>query len=121
MKNFNLNERLINFSELIIEVSRSLPPSKEGSYLSGQLVRSGLSPALNYSEAISGESRKDFVHKIKIVLKELRETYSCLRIIQRTCSRGAEDLIEKAIIENNELIAIFVTSVKTAMMNMREE
>lgn len=120
MKKFNLEERLINFSELIVEVSRSLPPSKEGSYLSGQLVRSGLSPALNYGEAISGESRKDFIHKIKIVLKELRETHNCLRIIQRTCNRGVEELIETALKENNELIAIFVTSVKTATANMGE-
>ncbi len=58
-----------------------MPKTRAGNLLAGQLVKSGTSPALNYGEAQSSESRKDFIHKIKIVLKELRETFVCLRII----------------------------------------
>ena len=73
-----LQERLINFTASIVEIVNELPNTKAGNHLAGQLVRSGTAPALNYGEAQSGESRKDFVHKIKIVLKELRETFICL-------------------------------------------
>jgi len=83
MNKFELEERLINFAVLIIEIVNELPNTKAGNHLSGQLVRSGTSPALNYGEAQSGESRKDFIHKIKVVLKELRETFVCLKIIHK--------------------------------------
>ena len=66
MNKFDLEERLINFSVLIIEITNEMPKNKAGNHLSGQLIRSGTSPALNYGEAQSGESRKDFIHKIKI-------------------------------------------------------
>jgi four helix bundle protein len=72
MNRFDLEERLINFAVLIVDISESMPKSYAGNHLSGQLLRSGTSPALNYGEAQGGESRKDFIHKIKIVLKELR-------------------------------------------------
>ena len=83
MNKKDLEERLINFAVLIIEIANDLPNSKTGNHLSGQLVRSGTSSALNYGEAQSGESRKNFIHKIKIVLKELREILICLKIIDR--------------------------------------
>ena len=76
MNKFELEERLINFAVLIIEIVNELQNTKAGNHLGGQLVRSGTSPALNYGEAQSGESRKDFIHKIKVVLKELRERQS---------------------------------------------
>lgn len=72
MNKFDLEERLIGFSVLIIEIVNEMSNSKSGNHLSGQLVRSGTSVALNYGEAQSGESRKDFIHKMKVVLKELR-------------------------------------------------
>lgn len=120
MKNFDLEERLLEFSSTIVEIVRVIPSSKEGTYLSNQLIRSGISPLLNYGEAISGESRKDFVHKIKVVLKELRETYNCLRLIHKINIVQEKEMLEKAISENNELISIFVQSVKTAKRNMEE-
>jgi four helix bundle protein len=73
MNKFELEDRLVDFAVLIIDIVDNLPNTKAGNHLAGQLVRSGTSPALNYGEAQSGESRKDFIHKIKIVLKELRE------------------------------------------------
>jgi len=81
---FDLEERLINFAVMIIEITDSMPKTRAGNHLSGQLIRFGTSPALNYGEAQSAESKKDFIHKIKVVLKELRETFVCLKIIDRT-------------------------------------
>jgi four helix bundle protein len=72
---------------------------------------------LNYGEAQGGESRRDFIHKIKIVLKELRETFVCLKIIERSKQFSSKELIERAIKENDELVAIFVKSAETAQKN----
>ena len=69
-----LEERLIDFAVLIVSVVEALPNSKAGNHIANQLIRSGTSPAPNYGEAQSAESHKDFIHKLKISLKELRET-----------------------------------------------
>ena len=113
-----LEDRLVNFAVLIIEVSGNLQNSNAGKNMSNQIVRSGSSPALNYGEARSAESRKDFVHKVKIILKELRETRVSLKIIKKA-NLYKEDLsyLEKAIKECEELISIFVSSSKTAQEN----
>ena len=118
MNKFDLEERLIDFSVLIIEIANEVPNTKAGSHLSGQLIRSGTSVSLNYGEAQSGESRKDFIHKIKIVLKELRETFVCLKIIFRTKLYKSGEKIKKGMNESNELISIFEKSVETAQKNM---
>lgn len=73
-KKFDLEDRLINFAVRIAEIVESLPNTRAGNHIAGQLIRSGTSPALNYGEAQSAESRSDFIHKIKVVLKELRES-----------------------------------------------
>ncbi len=114
---FDLEERLIDFAAHCIKVAESLPNSRVGQHLSGQLSRSGTSPALNYGEAQSAESRKDFIHKMKVCLKELRETLICLKIIVRA-ELLAEPSLQPLIDETNELISIFVTSIKTAKENM---
>ena len=118
---FDLEERLINFAVLIVEIADSMPKTRVSYHLSGQLIRSGTSPALNYGEAQSGESRKDFIHKIKIVLKELRETFVCLKIIYRTKLYKSIEKFKKALNENNELISIFVKSVETAQKNEKQK
>ena len=71
---FDLEDRLIDFAVRIIRTAEALPKTKVGKHISGQLIRSGTSPAPNYGEAQSAESRSDFIHKMKISLKELRET-----------------------------------------------
>jgi len=118
MDKFDLEERLIEFSVLIIKITNEMPNSKAGHHLSGQLVRSGTSVSLNYGEAQGGESRKDFIHKMKVVLKELRETFICLKIIYKTKLYKTESRIERAKKENDELISIFVKSVETAQRNL---
>ncbi len=118
---FDLEERLINFAVLIIDIVEEMPNKKSANHLSGQLIRSGTSPALNYGEAQSGESMKDFIHKIKIVLKELRETYICLKIIYISKLFKSEEKLKRALKENNELISIFVKSVETAQNNLEKK
>jgi four helix bundle protein len=119
MNKFNLEDRLVKFSVLIIGIINNMPNTKAGNYLSGQIVRSGISVSLNYGEAQSGESRRDFIHKMKIVLKELRETYVALKIIHKAKLYKAEANIIHAKDENNELISIFVKSVETAQLNSK--
>jgi four helix bundle protein len=82
-RNYDLQERLIEFAVRALNVVESLPNSRVGNHVAGQLLRSGTSPAPNYGEAQSAESRKDFIHKMKVALKELRETLVWLLIIQR--------------------------------------
>jgi len=118
MNKYDLEERLIKFSVLIIEIVNEISKTKAGNHLSGQLVRSGTSVSLNYGEAQSAESRKDFVHKMKVILKELRETFVCLKIIHRSKLYKTENKIIKAKKENNELISIFVKSIETALKNL---
>ena len=114
MKNpSDLENRLIDFAVTIINLTESFPNSKAGNHIASQLLRSGTSPAPNYGEAQSAESRRDFIHKMKIALKELRETWIWLRIVERKrLCEGAD--VAATIMECNELIAIFVASVKTA-------
>ena len=116
-----LEERLIQFSVLVIEIANQLPITKAGTLLTGQMIRSGTSSALNYGEAQSAESRKDFIHIIKIVLKELRETLICIKIIERAKLLKSNEYLNKAILESNELISIFVKSVETAERNLKSK
>jgi len=115
-RKYDLEERLIDFGVLMIKTAESLPKSFAGSHLAGQLVRSGTAPALHYGEAISAESRNDFIHKMKIALKELRETNNCLKIIDKI-SWLDDKMIAPDLKECNELISIFVKSISTAQRN----
>ena len=119
VKKFDLEERLIDFSVLVIEISKKMPKIKASNHLSGQLLRSGTSVALNYGEAQSGESRKDFIHKMSIVLKELRETLVCLKIIERAQFMEDSTRLIQAKKECNELVSIFVKILQTVKRNMR--
>lgn len=116
-RKFDLEDRLIEFGALIIEITESLSNSRAGNHLAGQLVRSGTSPALHYGEAQSAESRNDFIHKLKVLLKELRESNAALKLIKRVGLSTKRELCEKATGECNELISIFVRSIETAKKN----
>ena len=118
-KIFDLEERLIDFAVRIIRIAESLPKTKVGNHISGQLIRCGTSPAPNYGEAQSAESRSDFIHKMKICLKELRETKVWLIMIIRANLIKPKSKLESDIIENDELISIFMASIKTAKQNKR--
>ena len=113
-KTYDLEERLIDFAVRIIRMAESLPKTKVGNHVSGQLVRCGTSPAPNYGEAQGAESRADFIHKMKVCLKELRETRVRLLIIIRAELIKPASKLDSLIQETNELISIFVTSIRTA-------
>jgi four helix bundle protein len=113
-KKFDLDDRLIDFAVAVIKFVENLPGSKAAAHLGGQLLRSGTSPSLNYGEAKSGESKNDFIHKMKVCLKELRESYNCLRIMNRAGIYLYEKEVLYLIQECNELISIFVKSIGTA-------
>ena len=113
MKKFDLEDRLVDFADMVINVVEALPNGKAANHLGSQLVRSGTAPALIYGEVQAAESNADFLHKAKLVLKELRETKVCHKIIRKR-SYVDPGLIEKVLQENGELMAIFIASVRTA-------
>ena len=117
---YDLEERLINYSVLVLDIADELPDNKGANHLAGQIVRSGTAPSLMYGEAQSAESRKDFIHKMRLPLKELRETFNCLKIINKKNYAGAgNEKLAKALSESHELISIFVKSVETAIKNSK--
>lgn len=113
-KKYDLEDRLIDFAITITSFVETLPNTKSANHLGGQLLRSGTSPSLNYGEARSAESRNDFIHKMKVCLKELRESYNCLRILYRARIYESEEQIQLMVKECDELISIFVKSITTA-------
>jgi four helix bundle protein len=116
-----LEDRLIDFAVRILKICQMLPKTQGGSVLSAQMLRSGTSPALNYGEAQSAESSRDFLHKMQVVLKELRENLICLKIVQRSGLIRQTETTASAMRENNELIAIFVKSIQTAKKRIQGE
>jgi len=113
-KKYDLSERLIEFAVRIIELVERLPRTLAGRHVGDELLRCGTSPAPNHAEAQGAESRRDFVHKMSIGLKELRETKVWLKITQRKMAKGIEKNLEWLLNESDELIKIFVSSIKTA-------
>ncbi|MBL7217239.1 MAG: four helix bundle protein [Desulfobacteraceae bacterium] len=116
-KESDLEGRLIDFAVRIIYVAESLPKTKAGNHIAGQLIRCGTAPAPNYGEAQDAESRADFIHKMKVSLKELRETKIWLLIAGKANLIKPASKLEPLIDESNQLISIFVASVKTAKQN----
>ena len=115
-----LEDRLIQFAVRIVNLSANLPRTPAGRHIANQILRSGTSPAPNYGEARGAESRADFVHKLRIVLKELNETSIWLRVIHRSeMLKG--DLLSDIIRENVELCRIFTSSLKTAHSSSSNE
>lgn len=111
-------DRLIDFSISVKNLIRVLPYDDFSKNLKNQLARSATSPAFNYGEAQSSESKRDFIHKMGICLKELRETRVGIKIIERCNYSISNQTIQKILGENNELIAIFSKSINTAKKNL---
>jgi four helix bundle protein len=115
---FDLEDRLLEFSARIIRLVDALPKARAANHLAGQLLRSGTSPSGNHGEVEAAESRKDFVHKLKICLKELKETPRWLRLATKSAMVPDAKLI--AILnETEELIRIFFSSIRTAERNVK--
>jgi four helix bundle protein len=108
-----LEERLIDFAVRVVNLSANLPRTPAGKHIAGQIMRSVRPPAPNYGEARGAESHADFIHKLRIVLKELNETSIWLRVIERSQMLRIE-LIVDIVGENKELCRIFTASLRTA-------
>ncbi len=113
-----LQNRIIDFAAEVILLSVSLNKTFEAWHLKKQIIRSSTSSALNYGEAQHAESRKDFIHKLSIVLKELRETQVNLQLISKVGATKSMSKYDHLLSECDQLIAIFVATVKTAKRNM---
>jgi four helix bundle protein len=113
-KGDDIQERLIDFAVDIIEITSKLPKTPAGKHIAGQLLRSGTSPAPNYAEARGAESNKDFVHKLKIALKELNESNVWLEISKRSKILPEPDL-KHIYTETDELRRIIAQSIVTAL------
>ena len=109
----DIQERLIDFAVLIIKLCSELPATSVGRHISGQMLRCGTSPAPNYGEARGAESRNDFIHKLKIVVKELLESAVWLKMIYRADLLPWES-VSNVLQKSEELRKIIQTSVKTA-------
>jgi four helix bundle protein len=115
---FDLEERLLEFSSRIIRLVDALPNTRAANHVAGQLLRCGTSPLRNHGEVQAAESRKDFVHKLRICLKELKETRRWLLLLQHA---GLISKTKMAAIldETEELIRIFSASIRTAEKNAK--
>ena len=111
---YNLEERLLEYAADVIRLCEALPASQSGRHVSGQLLRSGTAPMAHHGEAQAAESRKDFIHKMKVAHKELRESIRWIRLIERVPL--SDDLTKVRVLkqETDELIRIFHSSIRTA-------
>ena len=117
-RKYDLEERLLNFTADVVRLADSLPSTKAGNHIAGQLLRCGTSPLANHGEVEAAESRKDFLHKLRICLKELRETWRWLRLIGRL-ELTQDDQLRTKLTEAEELIRIFAASVRTTEKNAK--
>jgi four helix bundle protein len=113
-RTYDLEERLLQFSTRIIRLVEELPNTRTGNHVANQLLRSGTSPYAIHAEAQAAESRNDFIHKLRICLKELRETKRWIMLIQRAALLNQAEKVSDALIECEELVKIFVQSIRTA-------
>jgi four helix bundle protein len=120
-RKFDLEDRLLEFASAVIDLSESLPATRAGTHIAGQVLRSGTSPYPNHGEAEAAESRDDFVHKLKICLKELRETRRWAQLIKRKAWVKNETAVLFVLGECEELIRIFHSSIQTARRNAQTE
>ncbi len=113
----DLEMRFVRFAARVCRIGEGLPSTRVGNHVGGQLIRCGTAPASNYGEAQGAESRRDFVHKLRLCLKEFRETRAWLRFLREMEMVGVND-VEALLEECDQLIAITYTSIATATRNM---
>jgi len=115
-RKFDLEDRMLEFTARLIKMVDALPTSRAGNHIAGQLLRCGTSPFANHGEVQAAESRKDFIHKLGICLKELKEIKRWIRLIARLELIPIKR-VRPLLIETEELIRIFSASIRTAERN----
>ena len=118
-RRWDLSDRLLEYSARVIRLTESLPTSRAGNHVAGQLLRCGTSPYPNHGEAQAAESQRDFIHKMSVCLKELRESERWLRLIVRVPLINQPERLADLIDETDQLIRIFVASIDTAQKNQQ--
>ena len=116
---YDLEDRLLEFAANIVELTESLPNTRAGNHIAGQLLRCGTSSLCNHGEVEAAESRRDFLHKLRICLKELRETKRWLRLVGRVEKLGLPANLVMSLNEVEELIRIFIASIRTTKRNAK--
>ena len=114
----DLEDRLVTFAAQVVAVSRRFPRNPVGKQVVSQLTRCATSAFANYAESRGAESRRDFVHKLRICLKELRESLSWIKFVETAGLYAGHDL-QDVKRESDELVAILVASVRTAERRMK--
>lgn len=113
-RKFDLEDRFVNYTCNMIDIVESLPNTRAGNYIAGQLIKSCHSPTFNYGEAQAAESRNDFIHKMGIILKELKECRTALKIIKKKEMITSKEKLDEVFRETEELISIIGKSISTA-------
>ena len=112
-RNFDLEDRLLDYAAQVIRLVERIPRTPAGAHVAGQLLRSASSPLSNHGEAPAAESVDDFIHKLSVCLKELKESRRWLRLIQRVPLLKPETQVDPLLSETEELVRIFSASIKT--------
>ena len=120
-RKYDLDERLLEYSASVIRLVEDMAKTKAGNHVGGQLLRSGTSPYFNHDEAEAAESPRDFVHKMGVCLKELRETKRALKLTRKVPLVQPPTAIDPLLAETEELIKIFFVSIRTANKNVVRE
>lgn len=116
-RKYDLEERLLDFAAAVVKLTETMPNTRAANHVGGQLLRSGTSPLFNHGEAQAAESPNDFVHKMKICLKELRESQRALKLIKKVPLVDDTTRLDPLFQETDELIRIFVASIRTSQTN----
>ncbi len=118
---YDLEQRLLDYAASIVRLVEEMPKTRAANHIGGQLLRSGTSPLLNHGEAQAAESPKDFIHKLKVCLKELRESQRSLRLIEKVPLHEDQDAVTSVLRETDELIRIFVAGIRTVAKSKTHE
>ena len=120
-RKYDLDDRLLEYSASIVRLVENMTGTKTANHVGGQLLRSGTSPYFNHGEAEAAESPRDFVHKMGVCLKELRETKRALKLTKRVPLVQSPSAVDPLLAETEELIKIFFVSIRTANKNVVRE
>lgn len=120
-RKFDLEDRFVDFACRMIDVVETLPNTRAGNYIAGQLIRSCHSPTFNYGEVQGAESRNDFIHKMGVVLKELKECRTALKIVIKKEMIKPVSKLDSIFKEIEELIAIVAKGIDTATNNRNKK
>ncbi len=120
-RKYDLEERFLKYAADLVRLTEKMESTRAATHVAGQLLRSGTSPLFNYGEAQAAESQRDFVHKMRIVLKELKESRSALRLVAIVPLIQPASVVEPFLAETEELVMLVAASIRTAEKGIVKE